>query len=81
MSTEQIKKISANTGKDEFQNAVYFMKGKIDLESFLTCFEARMNNSSIQVIIRSMPIAQCILMLSNRIDLLDFMRVLTSFLL
>src|SRR5918911_1583105 len=49
MSNEQIKKLAANTGKNEFQNAVYFMKGKIDLESFLACFEARMKNSFIQV--------------------------------
>jgi hypothetical protein len=35
MSKEQITQIAANMGKEEVQNALYFMKGKIDLESFL----------------------------------------------
>ena len=49
MSKEQIAQIAASTGKEEVQNAVYFMKGKIDLDSFLSWFENRMKNSSIQV--------------------------------
>jgi HicB family len=49
MTKEQITEIAANTGKEEVQNAVYFMKGKIDLESFLSWLENRMKNSSIQV--------------------------------
>ena len=49
MSKEQIAQIAANTGKEELRNALYFMKGKIDLDSFLSWFEARMKNSSIQV--------------------------------
>src|ERR687885_2367209 len=49
MSKEQITQIAANTGKEEVQNAVYFMKGKIDLDSFLSWLENRMKNSSIQV--------------------------------
>ena len=49
MTKEQITEIAANTGKEEVQNAVYFMKGKIDLDSFLSWFENRMKNSSIQV--------------------------------
>lgn len=49
MSKEQIIDIAANAGKSEVQNAVYFMKGKIDLESFLSWFENRMKNSSIQL--------------------------------
>ena len=48
MSKEQITQI-ANTGKEEVQNAVYFMKGRIDLDSFLSWLENRMKNSSIQV--------------------------------
>src|ERR687887_459390 len=31
MSKEEITEIAANTGKEEVQNAVYFMEGKIDL--------------------------------------------------
>ena len=49
LSEEQINKIAANSGKQEFENSVYFMKGKIDLDSFLSWFEARMKYSSIQV--------------------------------
>jgi HicB family len=49
MSKEQIAQIAENTGREEVQNAVYFMKGKIDLDSFLSWFENRMKNSSIQV--------------------------------
>jgi hypothetical protein len=49
ISKEQIVQIAANTGKEEVQNAVYFMKGKIDLDSFLSWLENRMKNSSIQV--------------------------------
>ena len=49
LTKEQIVEIAAHTGKDEVQNAVYFMKGKIDLDSFLSWFENRMKNSSIQV--------------------------------
>ena len=49
MTKEQITEIAANTGKEEVQNAVYFMKGKIDLDSFLSWLENRMKNSSIQV--------------------------------
>src|SRR5919197_355485 len=49
MNKDQIIRIAASTGKDEVQNAVYFMKGKIDLDSFLSWFENRMKNSSIHV--------------------------------
>ena len=49
MSKEQIILIAACTGIEEVRNAVYFMKGRIDLDSFLSWFEARMKNSSIQV--------------------------------
>ena len=49
MTKEQIVEIAGNTGKDEVQNTVYFMKGKIDLNSFLSWFENRMKNSSIQL--------------------------------
>lgn len=49
MTKEQIIEMGANTGKDEVQNAIYFMKGNIDLDSFLSWFENRMKNSSIQV--------------------------------
>ena len=48
ISKEQIKEIAETTGKDEFQNAVYFMNGKINLDAFLSWFENRMKNSSVR---------------------------------
>jgi hypothetical protein len=50
MSKEQITDIAMRVGKNEVQNAALFMKGgKLDLESFLSWFESRMKNSSIQI--------------------------------
>jgi hypothetical protein len=49
MSKEQIIQIAANSGKEEVRNALYFMKGRTDLDSFLSWFEAKMKNSSIQI--------------------------------
>ena len=49
MTREQIIEMAVDTGKEEVQNAIYFMKGNIDLNSFLSWFENRMKNSSIQV--------------------------------
>ena len=48
MSKEQVTQI-ANIGKEEGTNALYFMKGRIDLDCFLSWFEDRMKNSSIEV--------------------------------
>ena len=39
----------ANVGKEEGANALYFMKGKADLDCYLSWFEDRMKNSSIDV--------------------------------
>ena len=50
MSKEQIVDIATRVGRNEMQNAAMFMKGgKMDLGSFLSWFENRMKNSSIQV--------------------------------
>jgi hypothetical protein len=50
MSKEQMSEIAMRVGKSEVQNAAIFMKGgKIDLDSFLSWFENRMRNSSIQM--------------------------------
>jgi HicB family len=50
MSKEQIIDIATRVGRNEMQNAAMFMKGgKMDLNSFLSWFENRMKNSSIQV--------------------------------
>jgi hypothetical protein len=50
MSKEQILDMAMRLGKSEVQNAAIFMKGgRIDLDSFLSWFENRMRNSSIQM--------------------------------
>jgi HicB-like protein involved in pilus formation len=50
MSKEQLTDIAMRVGKHELQNAAMFMKGgKMDLDSFLSWFENRMKNSSIQM--------------------------------
>jgi len=50
MSKEQIIDMAMRVGKSELQNAAMFMNGgKIDLDSFLSWFENRMKNSSIQM--------------------------------
>ena len=50
MSKEQLIDIAMRVGKNEVQNAAMFMKGgKMDLDSFLSWFENRMRNSSIQM--------------------------------
>jgi hypothetical protein len=41
--------IAANTANEESENAIYFMKGKVALESFLSWLENRIKNSSIQI--------------------------------
>jgi hypothetical protein len=48
MTKEQIIEI-ANTGKVENTNALCFMKGRMDLDCFLSWFEDRMKNSSVQM--------------------------------
>jgi HicB-like protein involved in pilus formation len=50
MSKEQIIEIARRVGNNEVQNSAMFMKGgKMDLDSFLSWFENRMKNSSIQM--------------------------------
>ncbi len=40
--------IASKIGKEEVQDIVLFMRGKLDLESFLSCYETIMLNSSVQ---------------------------------
>ena len=49
MSKEKILQIAANTAYEESENSIYFMKGSVELNSFLSWFEDRMKNSSIEV--------------------------------
>jgi len=45
----EIIEIASNVGKNEVRDIALFMKGKIDLDSFISWFEMRMMNSSVQV--------------------------------
>ncbi len=49
LTQKEIIDIAARVGKDEVKNMAIFMKGKIDIQSFLSWFELRMINSSVQV--------------------------------
>ncbi len=49
LSQKEIIDIATRVGKDEVKNMALFMKGKIDVQSFLSWFELRMINSSVQV--------------------------------
>lgn len=49
LNQKEIVDIASRVGKDEVKNMVMFMKGKIDMESFLSWFELRMINSAVQV--------------------------------
>lgn len=46
---KEIVNLATRIGKDEVKNIALFMKGKIDLQSFLAWFELRMVNSAVQV--------------------------------
>src|SRR5690349_460572 len=46
---KEIIEIATRVGKNEVRDIALFMKGKIDLDSFISWFEMRMMNSSVQV--------------------------------
>lgn len=46
---KEIIDIATRVGKDEVKNMALFMKGRIDIQSFLAWFELRMINSAVQV--------------------------------
>ena len=46
---KEIIEIASRLGKNEVRDIALFMKGKIDLDSFISWFEMRMMNSSVQV--------------------------------
>lgn len=48
-SEDDIREIAQNVGKDEIRDIVFFMKGKVDMDTFLSWFETRMSSSSVQV--------------------------------
>jgi hypothetical protein len=47
MTKEEIIDLATNIGKNAVRDIALFMKGKIDLDSFLSWFESRMKNSFI----------------------------------
>ncbi|HJU12882.1 MAG TPA: hypothetical protein VJ792_00305 [Candidatus Nitrosotalea sp.] len=49
MKQSEIVSIASKIGKNEVRDIALFMKGKMDLISFLSWFETRMVNSSVQV--------------------------------
>ncbi|MGI0065697.1 MAG: CopG family ribbon-helix-helix protein [Nitrosotalea sp.] len=49
LKREEVIDLASNIGKIEVENIALFMKGKEDLESFISWFEIRMINSSVQV--------------------------------
>lgn len=49
MTQDEIVSVAARIGKNEVRDIALFMKGKMDLISFLSWFEIRMINSSVQV--------------------------------
>lgn len=49
LSQKEIIRVATRVGKDEVKNMAMFMRGKMDIQSFLSWFELRMINSSVQV--------------------------------
>ncbi len=49
LKQKDIVDIASHLGKTEIQNIALFMRGKIDLKSFLSWFELRMINSTVHV--------------------------------
>ncbi|MEO9306870.1 MAG: hypothetical protein ABI342_01000 [Nitrososphaera sp.] len=49
LTQKDVIQIASRVGKDEVKNMALFMKGKMDVKSFLSWFELRMINSSVQV--------------------------------
>jgi len=49
LSQKEIVDVATRVGKDEVKNMALFMKGRIDIQSFLAWFELRMINSAVQV--------------------------------
>ena len=49
LKQKEVVDIASRVGKDEVKNMALFMKGKIDIQSFLSWFELRMINSAVQV--------------------------------
>ncbi|MDE1861658.1 MAG: hypothetical protein KGI33_01970 [Thaumarchaeota archaeon] len=49
MTQEETKRIATKIGKNEVKDIALFMKGRMDLVTFLSWFETRMVNSSVQV--------------------------------
>ncbi len=49
LTEAEVTRFACTIGKDETRDMAFFMKGKIDIESFMVWFEMQMINSSVQV--------------------------------
>lgn len=49
LKEKEVIEVASTIGKDEIRDAALFMKGNIDINSFMSCFEMQMINSSVQV--------------------------------
>jgi hypothetical protein len=49
MKQEEVIEVATKVGKNEVRDTALFMKGQMDLLSFMSWFETRMINSSVQV--------------------------------
>lgn len=49
MSKQEIIELATSIGKSATNDAALFMKSKIDLDSFLSWFDVRMKNSSVEI--------------------------------
>lgn len=49
LKEKEVTKMASTIGKDEICNIALFMKGKMDLPSFMSWFEMKMVNSSVKI--------------------------------
>ena len=49
ISKEEIVNLAMRTGKDSIRDIALFMKGKLDVDSFISWLELRMKNSSVEM--------------------------------
>jgi HD superfamily phosphodiesterase len=49
MSKQEIIELATSIGKSATNDTALFMKSKIDLDSFLSWFDVRMKNSSVEI--------------------------------
>lgn len=48
LTEDEVIRLARTIGKDEARDVTFFMKGKVDIDSFMAWFEIQMLNSSVQ---------------------------------